>query len=136
MKICKAIKLCRKLAKSALHDATIAASAATQRGALRSVKTLLEKFDDELRARCETASLRQAAAAMAGTGRGRRDDAAQQLERVADIATGYLGSRAKPAKKDEASAVAIVRALAWQIRSTQLNGASRRMKAETALQMG
>jgi hypothetical protein len=112
MKICKAIKVCRKLAKSALHDT----APATQRAALRSVKALSETFDRELRSRSEATSLCRAAAAIADAGRGRRD-AAQQLERVADLASSYLSARDTQAKRDETSAVAIVRALAWNIRS-------------------
>jgi hypothetical protein len=111
MKICKAIKVCRKLGKSALSDAGPA-----QRSALRAVKLLIDKFEAELHTRSETTSLRQAAAAISSAGRG-RGDAAQQLERLADLATGYLSARDAQAKKDEASAVAIVRALAWNIRA-------------------
>ncbi len=111
MKIRKAIKVCRKLAKSGLSDA-----APTQRGALRAVKSLAEKFEAELVVRSETTSLRQAAAAIAGVGRGRRD-AAEQLERLADLATSHLSARDVQVKKDESSAVAIVRALAWNIRA-------------------
>lgn len=114
MKICKAIKVCRKLAKSGLPG-----SVSGHRGAVRAVKQLVEKFDDELQVRSETTSLRHVAVAIAGMGRGRRT-AAQQLECVADLATGYLSAREIAAKKDEISAVAIVRALAWNIRAARL----------------
>jgi hypothetical protein len=126
MKICKAIKVCRKLAKSGVPEV-----APGQRGALRAVKTLLDRFDDELHVRSETTSLRNAAAMIAGAGRGRRD-VAQQLERVADLATGYLTRRDAEAKKDEASAVAIVRALAWNIRAVRIRSTSRVAKNSAA----
>ena len=112
MKICKAIKTCRKLAK-ALPDV-----APTRSGALRVAKALLERFDDELAARSEMTSIRQAAAAIVSAGRIRRD-AAQELEVLADVASRYLTARADGAKKDETSAVAIVRALAWNIRAVR-----------------
>jgi hypothetical protein len=127
MKICKAIRVCRKLAKSGLPEATPA-----RRGALRAVKTLLDRFDDELHVRSETTSLRNAAARIAGAGRGRHD-AAQQLERVADLATGYLTARDAQAKKDETSAVAIVRALAWNIRAVRIRSTSRVAKNPAAV---
>lgn len=111
MKIRKAIKVCRKLAKAALPDIAPARS-----GALRVAKALLERYDDELAARSEATSLRQAAAAIAAAGRSRRD-AAQELEVLADVAARYLTVRADTAKRDETSAVAIVRTLAWNIRS-------------------
>jgi hypothetical protein len=117
MKIRKAIKVCRKLAKSALSD-----TAPAQRVALRAVKSLTDRFDAELHARSETTSLRQAAAAIASAGRG-RSDAACQLECVADLATGYLSARDAQAKRDETSAVAIVRALAWNIRAVGVSTA-------------
>ena len=112
MKICKAIKTCRKLAK-ALPDV-----APTRSGALRVAKALLERFDDELAARSEMTSIRQAAAVIVSAGRIRRD-AAQELEVLADVASRYLTTRADGAKKDETSAVAIVRALAWNIRAVR-----------------
>lgn len=110
MKICKAIKVCRKLAKAALPEV-----APDRRGALRTAKALLDRFDDELAARSESTSIRQAAAAIAA-GRARRE-AAQELEFLADVAARHLTARAAGAKKDEASAVAIVRTLAVSIRS-------------------
>jgi hypothetical protein len=112
MKICKAIKTCRKLAK-ALPDV-----APTRSGALRVAKALLERFDEELAARSEVTSIRQAAAAIVAAGRIRRD-AAQELEVLADVAARYLTVRADGVKKDETSAVAIVRALAWNIRAVR-----------------
>ena len=131
MKICKAIKVCRKLAKSGLSDA-----APTHRVALRAVKSLSEKFEAELMVRSETTSLRQAAAVIAGVSRGRRD-AAEQLERLADLAIGYLSARDAQAKKDESSAIAIVRALAWNIRAVRIRSTSRVTKNPgTALQAG
>jgi hypothetical protein len=111
MKICKAIKLCRKLAKAASPEA-----APTRSGALRVAKTLLDRFDEELAARSESTSIQQAAAAIAAAGRARRD-AAQDLEFLAEAAARYLTVRADEAKKDETSAVAIVRMLAWNIRT-------------------
>jgi hypothetical protein len=111
MKICKAIKTCRKLAKAALPDV-----APARNGALRVAKTLLDRFDEELAARSEVTSIQQAAAAIAAAGRARRN-AAQELEVLADVAARYLTVRADGAKKDETSAVAIVRALAWNIRA-------------------
>ena len=131
MKIRKAIKVCRKLAKSGLSDA-----APTQRVTLRAVKSLSEKFEAELMVRSETTSLRQAAAVIAGVSRGRRD-AAEQLERLADLAIGYLSARDAQAKKDESSAIAIVRALAWNIRAVRIRSTSRVTKNPgTALQAG
>jgi hypothetical protein len=103
MKIRKAIKVCRKLAKAGLSDA-----APTQRNALRAVKSLTEKFEAELIVRSETTSLRQAAAAIAGVGRLRRD-AAEQLERLA-----------------------IVRALAWNIRAVGARVVNTRPRAASA----
>jgi hypothetical protein len=123
MKIRKAIKVCRKLAQSALSD-----TAPAHRGALRAVKLLTDRFGDELHARSETSSLRRAAVAIAGAGRGRRD-AAQQLERVADLATGYLSARDSQANRDETSAVAIVRALAWNIRAVGVRVADTKVGA-------
>jgi hypothetical protein len=111
MKICKAIKVCRKLAKAALPKA-----APDRRDALRTAKALLDRFDDELAARSESTSIQQAAVAIAATGRVRRE-AAQELEYLADVAAHYLTVRAANAKKDEASAVAIVRTLAMTIRT-------------------
>jgi hypothetical protein len=119
MKICKAIKTCRKLAKAALPDI-----APTRGGVLRTAKALLDRFDDELAARSEVTSIRQAAAAIVAAGRVRRN-AAQELEVLADVAARYLTHRAD-AKKDETSAVAIVRALAWNIRAVR---PSRRARA-------
>lgn len=110
MKICKAIKVCRRLAKAALPEA-----APDRRGALRTAKALLDRFDDELAARSESTSIRQAAVAIAA-GRARRE-AAQELEFLADVAARYLTARAAGAKQDETSAVAIVRTLAVSIRS-------------------
>ena len=110
MKICKAIKLCRKLAKAALPH-----GAPERRGALRVAKALLDHFDEELAARSESTSIRQAALAIATTGHARRE-AAQELEILADVASRYLTLRAAGAKKDETSAVAIVRTLATSIR--------------------
>jgi hypothetical protein len=126
MKIRKAIKVCRKLAKAGLSDA-----APTQRNALRAVKSLTEKFEAELIVRSETTSLRQAAAAIAGVGRLRRD-AAEQLERLADLALGSLSARDSQAKKDETSAVAIVRALAWNIRAVGARVVNTRPRAASA----
>lgn len=111
MKICKAIKLCRKLAKAALPNV-----APERRVALRIAKTLLDRFDDELAARSESTSIRQAAVAIAAVGRVRRD-AARELEFLAEAAARHLTVRAEGAKKDEVSAVAIVRMLAWNIRA-------------------
>jgi hypothetical protein len=109
MKICKAIKVCRKLAKSALPETA-------PRGALRTAKALLQRFDDELEARSEATSIRQAALAIAAAGRVRRE-AAQELEYLAELAAQHLTVRPLNAKKDETSAVAIVRTLATTIRS-------------------
>jgi hypothetical protein len=111
MKICKAIKVCRKLAKAALPKA-----APDRRSALRTAKTLLERFDDELAARSETTSIRQAALAIAAADRA-RSEAAQELEFLAEVASRHLTVRATSARKDETSAVAIVRTLAMSIRS-------------------
>jgi hypothetical protein len=111
MKIGKAIKVCRKLAKSALSDA-----APDRRDALRTAKALLDKFDDELAARSEATSIREAAIAIALAGRIRRE-AARELEILAEVATRHLRLRPVGAKKDETSAVAIVRALASNIRA-------------------
>jgi len=111
MKICKAIKVCRKLAKAALPE-----SAPDHRGALRVAKSLLERFDDELAARSEATSIRHAAAAIAAAGRPRRA-AGSELDRLAELAAGYLSTRTGEAKKGEQSAVAIVRMLAWTIRA-------------------
>jgi hypothetical protein len=110
MKICKAIKVCCKLAKAELPKA-----APDRRDALRIAKALLDRFDDELAARSESTSIRQAALAIAAADRVRRQ-AAQELEFLADIAARYLALRAAGAKKDERSAVAIVRTLATSIR--------------------
>ena len=110
MKICKAIKLCRKLAKAALLDGT-----PERRDALRAAKALLDRFDEELAARSESTSIRQAALAIATNAYARRE-AAQELELLADFASRYLTIRAAGARKDEASAVAIVRTLATSIR--------------------
>lgn len=109
MKICKAIKVCRKLAKAALPETA-------PRGALRTAKALLQRFDDELEVRSEATSIRQAALAIAAAGRVRRE-AAQELEYLAELAAQYLTIRPANAKKDERSAVAIVRTLAISIRS-------------------
>jgi hypothetical protein len=130
MKICKAIKLCRKLAKAALPDA-----APERRGALRVAKALLDRFDDELAARSESTSIQQAALAIATTGRARRE-AAQELEVLADAASRYLTVRAVSAKKDETSAVAIVRALAGHIRAMRVHPAAHPIRASAAVQMG
>jgi hypothetical protein len=111
MKICKAIKVCRKLAKTALPEATPA------RGALRAAKVLLDRFDSELAARSESTSIQHAAAAIAA-GRA-RSSTAQSLEFLAEVAARYLTVRADAAKKDETSAVAIVRMLAWNIRAAR-----------------
>jgi hypothetical protein len=127
MKICKAIKVCRKLVKAALPDA-----APDRRGALRAAKALLERFDDELAARSESTSIRQAAAAIAAAGRVRRE-AARELELLAETAARHLTVRAEGAKKDEASAVAIVRMLAWNIRAvgSHIAGAGREHAAKS-----
>ena len=112
MKICKAIKVCRKLAKAALPEA-----APTRGGALRAAKALLDRFDEELAARSESTSIQQAAAAIA-QGRARSSNA-QSLELLAEAAAQHLMVRADAAKKDETSAVAIVRMLAWNIRAVR-----------------
>ena len=113
MKICKAIKLCRKLAKAALPDV-----APERRVALRVAKALLDRFDEPLAARSESTSIRQAAVAIAAVARLRRE-AARELDFLAEAAARHLTVRAEGAKKDETSAVAIVRMLAWNIRAAQ-----------------
>jgi hypothetical protein len=131
MKICKAIKVCRKLVKAALPDAV-----PDRRGALRAAKSLLERFDDELAARSESTSIRRAAAAIAAAGRVRRE-AARELEFLAETAAHHLAVRAEGAKKDETSAVAIVRILAWNIRAiaTSPRGTAREGTAAPALRL-
>jgi hypothetical protein len=119
MKICKAIKVCRKLAKAALPDA-----APGHRGALRTAKALLDRFDEELAARSEATSITQAALAIAAAGRARRESA-RELEFLAEVAARHLTVRAVGAKKDETSAVAIVRTLASSIRSAATRSADR-----------
>ena len=111
MKIRKAIKVCRKLVKAALPEA-----ATDRRGALRAAKALLERFDAELDARSESTSIRHAATAIAAAGRVRRE-ASRELEFLAETAARHLTVRAEGPKKDETSAVAIVRMLAWNIRA-------------------
>ena len=102
--------VCRKLAKAALPKA-----APDRREALRTAKALLDRFDDELAARSESTSIRQAALAIAAADRARRE-AAHELELLADVAARYLTVRATNARNDETSAVAIVRTLATSIR--------------------
>ncbi|HEX2114847.1 MAG TPA: hypothetical protein VHM01_10630, partial [Alphaproteobacteria bacterium] len=80
------------------------------------IASVVDKFVRELAARSESTSIRQAAVAIAAVGRVRRD-AARELEFLAEAAARHLTVRAEGAKKDEVSAVAIVRMLAWNIRA-------------------
>jgi hypothetical protein len=126
MKICKAIKVCRKLAKAALPD-----SSPDRHGTLRAAKSLLERFNDELAARSESTSIRQAAAAIAAAGRIRRA-AGSELDRLAELAAGHLSTRPLEVRKDEESAVAIVRMLAWNIRAVAMGPRAASRKADPA----
>jgi hypothetical protein len=128
VKICKAIKLVRKLAKTALAEAVPphvsddvkphdSVSGHLPRQAIKLVKALLIKFDDDLSVRSETTNLRHAAASIAGHASAMRLDPAGALEDVARLALSR-GVRSERAVREEIiSAVTIVRALADDIRA-------------------
>jgi hypothetical protein len=119
VKIRKAIKIVRKLAKAALHEVPppqARVSAHMPRHAVKLVKALLIKFDDDFEARSETTSLRQAATVIAGHPSAMRLDPASALEAVARLALSRVVEIELPARSETVCAVAIVRALAEQIR--------------------
>jgi hypothetical protein len=125
MKIGKAIRTVRKLAKSAVRETAAMSALATpawsrtQKTALKSVKALLRAFEDDLSARSERTSLQHAAATIAG----RRIEAplepARALEYVAELAMHCVAQKSGSVRRDEISAVSIVRALAADIRALQ-----------------
>jgi hypothetical protein len=130
VKICKAIKLVRKLAKTALAEATpprvsdavpphASVSVHLPRQALKLVKALLVKFDDDLSARSETTSLRHVAAAIAGHESAMRLDPAGALEDVARLALSRGVETECASREEVVSAVTIVRALADDIRAAR-----------------
>ncbi len=129
MKIGKAIRTVRKLAKSAVREAgTMSARATpawshTQKSALKSVKALLHAFDEDLAARSELTSLRQVAAAIACRTIEAPVEPSRALEHAAELAMHRVVQQARSARRDEISAVSIVRALAADIRAFQ--GSSR-----------
>lgn len=125
MKIGKAIRTVRKLAKSSVREAGAMSALATpawsrtQKSALKSVKVLLHAFDEDLAARSELTSLRFVAAAIACRAIETPVDPAHALEQVAELAMRRVVQRDRRASRDEISAVSIVRALAADIRALE-----------------
>lgn len=128
MKICKAIKLVRKLAKTALRVATpprvsdavpphVSVSARLPREALKLVKALMTKFESDFDVRSETTSLRHVAAIIVGHHNVMRLDPAGALDDVARLALSYVMQIENDARRDIVSAVMIVRTLADDIRA-------------------
>jgi hypothetical protein len=130
VKICKAIKLVRKLAKIALREAKAphvsdavpphaSVSGHLPRQALKLVKALMIRFDDDFAVRSETTSLRHAAAVIAGHHNVMRLDPAGAFDDVARLALGHVMRLESDQRKDIVSAVMIVRTLADDIRAAR-----------------
>jgi hypothetical protein len=130
VKICKAIKLVRKLAKTALRDAKAprvsdavpphgSVSGHLPREAIKLVKALMIRFEDVLTVRSETTSLRHAAAIVAGHQSAMRLDPAGALDDVARLARGHVMQMDSALRQDIVSAVMIVRTLADDIRAAR-----------------
>ena len=125
MKIGKAIKTVRKLAKAAVRESAAMSALATpawsraQNTVLKSVKSLLREFDEDLSARSEQTSLQHVAAAIAHRRTGTPVDPARALEDAVELAMRGVARQSRAARRDELSAVMIVRALAADIRAVQ-----------------
>lgn len=130
MKIYKAIKLVRKLAKTALREAKAprvseavpphaSVSAHLPRQALKLVKALMVRFEDEFTVRSETTNLRHAAAIIAGHESAMRLDPAGALDDAARLALSHVMKLESDLRQDIVSAVTIVRTLADDIRAAR-----------------